>query len=206
MPANLAKEYSIAEASRMIGALASPYLQYYFFEHQIIEGQDNQALRATVVASVNRKMRSIMLSGKADIYDELLQARGGYALGAAVGRFLGSYFGVNPPVVMNLCSRANHLNFPLSKMLIAPEMPMRVSAGSIRSIVRQSSDAAGLLSLISPIASAEENLMLAAIDRDRAKLEKAMLVHPLVRQLDRVRELAKYIESSDIGGRAGSEP
>jgi hypothetical protein len=82
MPANLAKEYSIAEASRMIGALASPYLQYYFFEHQIIEGQDNQALRATVVASVNRKMRSIMLSGKADIYDELLQARGGYALGA----------------------------------------------------------------------------------------------------------------------------
>ena len=83
---------------------------------------------------------------------------------------------------------------------------MRVSAGSIRSIVRQSSDAAGLLSLISPIATAEENLMLAAIDRDRAKLEKAMLVHPLVRQLDRVRELAKYIESSDIGGRAGSEP
>ena len=180
----------------MIGALASPYLQYYLFERQIIEGQGNRVPRGVAVALVNHRIRTAMLSGEANVYDKLLGARGGYALGGAVGRFLEAYFGASAPIVMNLCSSENRLSSALSEMLIAPEMPMRVAAGSIMSIAQESSAAADLLGLISPIAIAEENLVAAAISLDRVKLEKAMIVHPLVRQPNKISELTGYIEST----------
>lgn len=174
-------------ALELTGMLPSYYLRYYYEHDAVVRELQGQPTRAEVVADVERELLELYADPAVTTKPELLSHRGGAYYSEAAVALVASLLtpGSGAPQVVNVRNGGTMPFLPDDAVI---EVPADVDTRGARPrpLDPVPPVAAGL---ISHVFAYEQLALDAALHGGRERVERALLAHPLVGQLDRAQRL-----------------
>lgn len=179
-----------AEALRLLGAIPSYYLRYYYAHDVELEEQLHAPPRADAVQAVERELLALYADPAVDTKPAALEQRGGaYYSEAAIELLSGLVRDTGETRVVNL---RNDGTFPFLPDDHVIEVPARVTASGVAALpVEPVAD--DIRGLISAVAGYERLALDAAVHGGRDRVLRAMQAHPLVLQYERAERLTDLL-------------
>jgi len=175
-----------------LGAVPSYYLRY-FYTHDTVLGQQlagGAVPRAQVVADIERELLELYRDPELDHKPPLLERRGGaYYSEAATGLVASLASGDGAVHVVDVANDGTLEGLAADDVV---EVPAAVDTNGMRPLP-QLPLAPELLGLVQHVAAYERLTVAAALTREPAVARKALLVHPLIGQVDIVDELVERL-------------
>jgi 6-phospho-beta-glucosidase len=179
-----------ASLLRLLGAVPSYYLRYYYAHDEVLREQLDSPTRAEAVQRVERELLELYGDPSVDTKPEQLSQRGGAFYSEAAVDLIASLTGDRGDVqVVNL---RNDGALPFLPDDHVVEVPATVDARGVTALPIDPlpDDQAGL---IAHVAAYERLALDAAVHGGRDRVLRAMLAHPLVGQYDRAQRLTDLL-------------
>ncbi|MGE3192316.1 MAG: 6-phospho-beta-glucosidase [Microbacteriaceae bacterium] len=178
------------QVARLIGAIPSYYLRYYYHHDLVLDEQLHSPSRADAVQAVERELLELYADPSVDTKPEALERRGGaFYSEAAIELLSGLVGGVDQTRVVNL---RNGTTLPFLPEDHVVEVPARVTAAGVEALpVPAFAD--DIRGLISAVAGYERLALDAAVHGGRERVLRAMQAHPLVLQYERAEKLTALL-------------
>jgi 6-phospho-beta-glucosidase len=178
------------EVARMIGAIPSYYLRYYYHHDEVLEEQLHSTSRADAVQAVERELLGLYADPSVDTKPEALERRGGaFYSEAAIELLSGLVGGIDQTRVVNLRNGGTLPFLPDDHVV---EVPARVTAAGVEALpVPAFAD--DIRGLVSAVAGYERLALDAAVHGGRERVLRAMQAHPLVLQYARAEKLTDLL-------------
>jgi 6-phospho-beta-glucosidase len=178
------------EAVRLLGAVPSYYLRYYYAHDQVLEEQLHQPTRAEAVQAVERELLELYADPSVDTKPAALGQRGGaFYCEAAIELLSGLVRDTGETRVVNLRNDGTLPFLPDDHVI---EVPARVTASGVEALpVEPFVD--DIRGLVSAVAGYERLALDAAVRGGRDRVLRAMQAHPLVLQYDRAVKLTDLL-------------
>ena len=172
---------------RDLGAIPSYYLRYFYLHDTVVAEQRASGTRAAEVAAIEAELLALYADPAVDTKPAALERRGGAYYSEAAVALVASLLSDRQDVqVVNLLNRGT-LPFLADDAVI--EVPAVIGATGPRAV-----EVAPLeplfAGLVAHVAAYEDLALDAALRGGRSRVEKALLAHPLVGQLDLAEGLA----------------
>ena len=172
---------------RDLGAIPSYYLRYFYLHDTVVAEQRASGTRAAEVAAIEAELLTLYADPTVDTKPAALERRGGAYYSEAAVALVASLLSDRQDVqVVNLLNRGT-LPFLADDAVI--EVPAVIGADGPRAV-----DVAPLeplfAGLVAHVAAYEDLALDAALRGGRSRVEKALLAHPLVGQIDLAEGLA----------------
>ncbi|MCU1415934.1 MAG: 6-phospho-beta-glucosidase [Schumannella sp.] len=187
----LAEEVELpAHLLRLLGAVPSYYLRYYYAHDEVLEEQLHQPTRADAVQAVERELLALYADPAVDTKPEALAQRGGaFYSEAAIELLAGLVNDTGETRVVNLRNGGTLSFLPEDHVI---EVPARVTAAGVEALPVAPLDD-DMRGLVSGVAGYERLALEAAIHGGRDRVLRAMQAHPLVLQFDRAEKLTDLL-------------
>jgi 6-phospho-beta-glucosidase len=178
------------EIARLLGAVPSYYLRYYYAHDRVLEEQLHEPTRAEAVQQVERELLELYADPAVDTKPAALERRGGaFYSEAAIELLSGLVGGIDQTRVVNLRNGGTLPFLPEDHVI---EVPARVTAAGVEALpVPEFAD--DIRGLISAVAGYERLALDAAVHGGRERVLRAMQAHPLVLQYDRAEQLTDLL-------------
>jgi 6-phospho-beta-glucosidase len=166
---------------RELGVVPSYYLRYFYLHDTVVSEQRAHGTRAQAVAAIERQLLDLYADPTVDTKPALLEQRGGAYYSEAAVDLVASLLGDRGDTQVVNVRNDGTMGFLADDAVI--EVPAVVSAHGALPLPVAPIDPlfAGLIAHV----AAYENLALdAAVHGGRSRVQKALLAHPLVGQLD----------------------
>lgn len=178
------------DVARLIGAIPSYYLRYYYHHDEVLEEQLHSPTRADAVQQVERKLLALYADPSVDTKPPQLEQRGGaFYSEAAIELLSGLVGGIDQTRVVNL---RNGTTLPFLPEDHVIEVPARVTAAGLEALPVAPLDD-DIRGLISAVAGYERLALDAAVHGGRERVLRAMQAHPLVLQYERAEKLTDLL-------------
>jgi 6-phospho-beta-glucosidase len=178
------------EVARLLGAIPSYYLRYYYHHDEVLEEQLHSPSRADAVQVVERELLELYADPSVDTKPEALERRGGaFYSEAAIELLSGLVGGIDQTRVVNLRNGGTLPFLPDDHVV---EVPAHVTATGVEALSVPAFDD-DIRGLISAVAGYERLALDAAIHGGRERVLRAMQAHPLVLQYDRAEKLTDLL-------------
>jgi 6-phospho-beta-glucosidase len=170
-----------------LGVIPSYYLRYYYGHDRVVEEQRTAPSRAEAVTELEQQLLAMYADPVLDAKPALLGERGGtYYSEAAVALVGGLLRDTGSTQVANV---RNGGTLPFLKPDAVIEVSCRVGASGAEPLPVAPLDPL-YAGLIAHVSAYEELAVRAAVDGGIARVEEALLAHPLIGQIGPARELA----------------
>jgi 6-phospho-beta-glucosidase len=166
---------------RELGVVPSYYLRYFYQHDAVVAEQRQHGTRAAAVAAIEKELLDLYADPATDTKPALLEQRGGAYYSEAAVDLVASLLGDRGDVQVVNVRNNGTLPFLADDAVI--EVPAVIRAGGPQPLPVEPVEPlfAGLIGHV----SAYEDLALdAAVNGGRSRVEKALLAHPLVGQLE----------------------
>lgn len=178
------------DVARLIGAIPSYYLRYYYHHDEVLEEQLHAPSRADAVQQVERELLELYADPSVDTKPEALERRGGaFYSEAAIELLSGLVGGIDQTRVVNL---RNGTTLPFLPEDHVVEVPARVTAAGVDALPVPAFDD-DIRGLISAVAGYERLALDAAVHGGHERVLRAMQAHPLVLQYERAEKLTDLL-------------
>jgi 6-phospho-beta-glucosidase len=178
------------EIARLIGAVPSYYLRYYYAHDRVLEEQLREPTRAEAVQQVERELLELYADPSVDTKPAALERRGGAFYSEAAIELLSGLVGsIDQTRVVNLRNDGTLPFLPDDHVI---EVPARVTAAGVEALPVPAFDD-DIRGLISAVAGYERLALDAAVHGGRDRVLRAMQAHPLVLQYDRAEKLTDLL-------------
>jgi len=178
------------EIARLIGAVPSYYLRYYYAHDRVLDEQLHEPTRAEAVQQVERELLELYADPTVDTKPAALERRGGaFYSEAAIELLSGLVGGIDQTRVVNLRNDGTLPFLPDDHVI---EVPARVTAAGVEALPVPAFDD-DIRGLISAVAGYERLALDAAVHGGRDRVLRAMQAHPLVLQYDRAEKLTDLL-------------
>ncbi|CAN5580895.1 6-phospho-beta-glucosidase [soil metagenome] len=185
-----AEESEQLEVARLLGAIPSYYLRYYYAHDEVLEEQLHEPTRAEAVQAVERELLALYADPTVDTKPAALEKRGGaFYSEAAIELLSGLIGGVDQTRVVNLRNGGSLPFLPDDHVI---EVPARVTAAGVEALPIAPLDD-DIRGLVSAVAGYERLALDAAIHGGRDRVLRAMQAHPLVLQYERADKLTDLL-------------
>ena len=165
------------ELVRLLGALPSSYLRYYYLTGEVLAEQRRGPSRAEQVAAIERELLELYRDPALDTKPALLERRGGAFYSEAAAQLVASlHAGTGDVQVVDVRNDGALPDLPADAVV---EIPARIDADGAHSLPLRPL-APELLGLVQQVKAYERLAVAAARDGDRAVALKALLANPLV--------------------------
>jgi 6-phospho-beta-glucosidase len=189
-----------AELARLLGALPSYYLRYFYMHDEVLAEQARETPRAQVVAEIERELLALYRDERLTSKPAALERRGGAFYSEAATRLVGSLVADRGDVqVVDVRAGGALPGFAEDDVV---EMPARITAQGAQPLALEPL-APEMLGLARHVAGYERLTAEAAVTRDRDTMRRALLAHPLIGQFplsDEVLELLVAAERDRAEG------
>ena len=172
---------SPAELIRLLGAIPSYYLRYFYFTDSVLAGQlsGSKRSRADEVMAIEKTLLEMYRDPKLTEKPALLEQRGGAYYSEAAAQLIASlHAGTGDEQVVDVRNDGAIPGLPDDAVV---EIPASVGAGGA-TVGRFEALAPELLGLVQQVKAYERLAVEAAIHGDRSAALKALLANPLVGQ------------------------
>ncbi len=164
---------------RLLGAIPSDYLRYYYLTSEVLEEQRRGSVRAEEVIAIERQLLSLYRDPALDTKPALLERRGGALYSEAAAQLIASlHAGTGDVQVVDV---RNDGSLPDLEAGAVVEVPARIDAAGAHPLPLGAL-APELLGLVQVVKAYEHLTVEAARTGDRAVALKALLTNPLVRE------------------------
>jgi 6-phospho-beta-glucosidase len=164
---------------RILGAVPSHYLRYYYATSRVLGEQRRQPSRAEQVMAIERELLELYRDPALDTKPELLERRGGAFYSEAAAALIASlHAGTGDVQVVDVRNDGALPGLPDDAVV---EVPARIDGGGARPLPLDPL-APELLGLVQQAKAYERLAVRAALSGDRAVALKALLANPLVRE------------------------
>jgi 6-phospho-beta-glucosidase len=164
------------ELLRLLGAIPSYYLRYYYLTGQVLDEQRRQPARAEQVAEIERELLRLYRDPALDSKPELLERRGGAFYSEAAAQLVASlYAGTGDVQVVDVRNDGAISDLPADAVV---EVPARVDADGAHPLPQRPMPPE-LLGLVQQMKAYERLAVAAARGGDRALALEALLANPL---------------------------
>jgi 6-phospho-beta-glucosidase len=165
------------ELVRLLGALPSSYLRYYYLTGEVLAEQRRGPSRAEQVAAIERELLELYRDPALDTKPALLERRGGAFYSEAAAQLVASlHAGTGDVQVVDVRNDGALPDLPADAVV---EIPARIDADGAHPLPLRPL-APELLGLVQQVKAYERLAVAAARDGDRAVALKALLANPLV--------------------------
>ena len=183
-----------AALSRLLGALPSYYLRYFYLHDVVLAEQRHERPRAEVVAAIERELLELYRDEALDTKPAALEQRGGAFYSEAATRLVASLIGDRGDVqVVDVRGGGALAGFEPDDVL---ELPARITSAGAQPL-ELAPLAPELLGLARHVAAYERLTAQAAVSRDRDTMRRALLAHPLIGQFPLSDELLDLLASAE---------
>ena len=166
---------------RGLGAVPSYYLRYFWLHDTVVAEQRSHRTRAAEVAAIEAELLDLYADPTVDTKPELLTRRGGAYYSEAAVDLVASLLGDRGDVqVVNV---RNEGTLPFLPADAVVEVPCRVGAGGALPLPVRALEPL-YAGLVGHVFGYEQLALDAAVHGGRARVERALLAHPLVGQVD----------------------
>lgn len=189
--AEIADEIELpASLVELLGVVPSYYLRYYYAHDEVLAEQRGAPTRAQAVTAVEDELLALYADPSVDTKPAALERRGGAFYSEAAVDLLASLTADRGDVQVVNVRNGGTLPFLPDDHVI--EVPATIGASGITplSAAPLPTDIAGL---VSHVAGYERLALEAAVHGGRARVERALLAHPLVGQYDRASRLTDLL-------------
>jgi 6-phospho-beta-glucosidase len=167
------------ELVRLLGAIPSYYLRYYYLTGVVLEEQRRGPSRAEQVAAIERELLELYRDPALDTKPELLERRGGAFYSEAAAQLVASlHAGTGDVQVVDVRNDGSLADLPDDAVV---EIPARIDATGAHPLPLAPL-APELLGLVQQMKSYERLTVAAARGGDRGLALEALLANPLVRE------------------------
>jgi 6-phospho-beta-glucosidase len=164
------------ELLRLLGAIPSYYLRYYYLTGQVLDEQRRQPSRAEQVAEIERELLRLYRDPALDSKPELLERRGGAFYSEAAAQLVASlHAGTGDVQVVDVRNDGAISDLPADAVV---EVPARVDANGAHPLPQRPMPPE-LLGLVQQMKAYERLAVAAARGGDRALALEALLANPL---------------------------
>jgi 6-phospho-beta-glucosidase len=164
------------ELLRLLGAIPSYYLRYYYLTGQVLDEQRRQPSRAEQVAEIERELLRLYRDPALDSKPELLERRGGAFYSEAAAQLVASlHAGTGDVQVVDVRNDGAISDLPADAVV---EVPARVDADGAHPLPQRPMPPE-LLGLVQQMKAYERLAVAAARGGDRALALEALLANPL---------------------------
>jgi 6-phospho-beta-glucosidase len=161
---------------RLLGAIPSYYLRYFYFPGTVVAEQAAEAPRAQRVMEIERELLDMYRDPALDVKPKLLEERGGAWYSEAAAMLVESLHGDRGDVqVVNVVNAGAIPNLAADAVV---EVPCRVGAGGAAPLPQRPLPPE-MLGLVEQVKAYERLTVRAAVEGDRALALKALLANPL---------------------------
>jgi len=182
------------ELMRLLGALPSYYLRYYYMHDLVRDEQQHETPRAEVVAEIERELLTLYRDPSLCTKPAALERRGGAFYSEAATQLVGSLIADTGDVqVVDVRAQGALPGFAEDDVV---ELPARVTREGAEPLV-QSPLTPEMLGLARHVAAYERLTASAAVTRDRDTMRRALLAHPLIGQFPRSDEVLQLLEQAE---------
>jgi 6-phospho-beta-glucosidase len=182
------------ELMRLLGALPSYYLRYFYMHDDVLARQRGETPRAAVVADIERELLDLYRDPGLASKPAALERRGGAFYSEAATQLVASLVSDRGDVQIVDTRPAGALaGFAPDDVL---ELPARITAGGAQPLPLEPL-APELLGLARHVAAYERLTAEAALTRDRDTMRRALLAHPLTGQFPRSDDLLDLLMSAE---------
>jgi 6-phospho-beta-glucosidase len=166
-----------AQLLRLLGAVPSYYLRYYYLTGEVLEEQRRGPTRAEQVAEIERELLRLYRDPALDSKPELLERRGGAFYSEAAAQLVASlHAGTGDVQVVDVRNDGAIPDLPADAVV---EIPARIDADGAHPLPQQPLPPE-LLGLVQQMKAYERLAVGAARNGDRALALEALLANPLV--------------------------
>src|SRR6266540_2588714 len=167
------------ELVRLLGAIPSYYLRYYYLTGEVLEEQRRGPSRAEQVAAIEQELLSLYRDPALDTKPALLERRGGAFYSEAAAQLIASlHAGTGDVQVVDVRNDGSLPGLPADAVV---EVPARIDAAGASPLPLRPL-APELLGLVQQMKAYERLTVAAARTGDRALALEALLANPLVRE------------------------
>jgi 6-phospho-beta-glucosidase len=161
---------------RLLGALPSYYLRYFYFPDTVVAEQAAETPRAQRVMEIERELLDMYRDPALHVKPKLLEERGGAWYSEAAAMLVESLHGDRGDVqVVNVQNAGAIPNLAADAVV---EVPCRIGAGGAEPLPQRPLPPE-MLGLVEQIKAYERLTVRAAVEGDRDLALKALLAHPL---------------------------
>ena len=161
---------------RLLGAIPSYYLRYFYFPGTVVAEQAAETPRAQRVMEIERELLDMYRDPALDVKPKLLEERGGAWYSEAAAMLVESLHGDRGDVqVVNVANAGAIPNLAADAVV---EVPCRVGAGGAAPLPQRPLPPE-MLGLVEQVKAYERLTVRAAVEGDRALALKALLANPL---------------------------
>ena len=172
---------------RDLGAIPSYYLRYFYLHDTVVAEQRASGTRAAEVAAIEAELLALYADPTVDTKPAALERRGGAYYSEAAVALVASLLSDRQDVqVVNLLNRGT-LPFLADDAVI--EVPAVIGVDGPRAVEVTPLEPL-FAGLVAHVAAYEDLALDAALRGGRSRVEKALLAHPLVGQIDLAEGLA----------------
>src|SRR6266498_2654247 len=162
---------------RLLGAIPSDYLRYYYLTSEVLEEQRRGSVRAEEVIAIERQLLSLYRDPALDTKPALLERRGGALYSEAAAQLIASlHAGTGDVQVVDVRNDGALPDLPADAVV---EVPARIDADGAHPLPLAPL-APELLGLVQQMKAYERLTVAAARGGDRALALEALLANPLV--------------------------
>src|SRR6266511_1939085 len=178
LAAHFGVEPDRVELVRLLGAIPSYYLRYYYLTGEVLEEQRRGPSRAEQVAAIEQELLSLYRDPALDTKPALLERRGGAFYSEAAAQLIASlHAGTGDVQVVDVRNDGSLPGLPADAVV---EVPARIDAAGASPLPLRPL-APELLGLVQQMKAYERLTVEAARGGDRALALEALLANPLVR-------------------------
>jgi 6-phospho-beta-glucosidase len=182
------------ELMRLLGALPSYYLRYFYMENAVLEEERREAPRAEVVAGIERELLALYRDPSLVTKPAALEQRGGAFYSEAATQLVASLVADTGDVqVVDIRGAGALAGFEPDDVL---ELPARIGAAGAEPL-QLAPLAPEMLGLARHVAAYERLTAEAAVTRDRDTMRRALLTNPLVAQFPRSDDVLELLEAAE---------
>lgn len=187
----LAEEVDLpASVIRLLRAIPSYYLQYFYFTEQALASQETDTPRAQAVMEIEAELLEMYKDPALDVKPKLLEQRGGAFYSEAAAMLVESLaLDVGDVQVVNVKNAGAISNIDHDAVV---EIPCRISTAGAEPLPQRPLPPE-MLGLVQQVKAYERLTVEAAVSGDRDVAVKALMANPLVGTYERARPLAEAL-------------
>ncbi len=188
-----------ATLMRLLGALPSYYLRYFYMHDRVREEQHREPPRAQVVAEIEQELLALYRDPALTSKPAVLEKRGGAFYSEAATQLVGSLMaGTGDIQIVDVRAGDSMPGFAADDVV---ELPARITTAGAEPLP-QPALAPELLGLARHVAAYERLTVQAAVTHDVQTMRKALLAHPLIGQFPRSDEVLMLLQKAEQERRA----
>jgi 6-phospho-beta-glucosidase len=167
-----------SELLRLLRAIPSPYLRYYYLTDRVLQEQASGPTRAEEVMAIERGLLELYRDPRLDVKPKLLEERGGAFYSEAAAELVASLLDATGDVqVVDVRNEGALPDLPADAVV---EVPARIDGSGARPLPLRPL-APEMLGLVESAKAYERLTVAAAVSGSRGAALKALLANPLVR-------------------------